>query len=133
MARPSKAQALGSHVSHVVGLDGRAPSLSDYDPEDPTEIHETHEWIQYDRWAECDRCGTRDYWPGAGVACIPIPAGPKRAIPVTLGEALDLLRLDLEAFRAWWASKGLGDARPTLAEWTAEFLEWTARRGGRRE
>jgi len=73
-------------------------------------------------------CGTRDYWAGSGTACLPADKG--RPTPsVTLDDALERFRRDLDAFGAWWDRSDLGPERPTLPEWWAEFDSW--RRQGR--
>lgn len=94
-----------------------------FDPESPVDIHESHTWVQFPRWAECSECGARDYWPAASRPCAK-KAKAERSKPVTLGEAVDLLVRDLARFAEWWKGMGLGDTRPSLEEWAAEFLEF---------
>ena len=121
---------MGAHVSHVAGLDGSASPQPDPDPEAPRDNpHDTHAWVLFDRWAECDTCGARDHWAGAEAPC---PGVPESERAVTLDAALDRLCADLEAFEAWWKAKGLEASRPSQAEWVAEFTEWELSKGRKR-
>lgn len=130
-----KAPALGAHVSLVAGLDGSAEPQPEHDESCPVaDPHESHDWVLYHRWSECSCCGVRDYWPGAEALCAPLPRGKARRRqppPVSLDEALARLALDLERFGEWWREHHHEGERPTLAEWTAEFLEFTRSPGGR--
>lgn len=97
------------------------------DVDDPYTPHESHEWIQLDRWAECTVCGVRDYWPGAGAECSRVSRkARKEPVPVTLAEALEHLAADLQRFGEWWEERAasLGLERPSLDEFFAEFSEW---------
>ena len=138
----NKPPALALEISHVAGLDSahtapaHAPS-----PDEPVHTHESHpEWRwpagpgAHTRWLECTACGIRDYYPGAGSPCAALPAPPRGKrlpeTPRTLAEALERLRADLGAFGAWWRARpSLGFERPSMNDWTAEYLEW--RRGPR--
>jgi len=122
------ARLLGSHVSLAAGLDKSGHQHSEHDPENPvSEPHATHGWILMSRWAECGRCGMRDYYPGARLTCAKITPPRDRLIPI--GEALAILAQDLQAFGEWWRSRGdLGTERPSMDEWGAEFTEWRIKR-----
>jgi len=124
------ARLLGGAVSLAAGLDKPGHSLSEHDPEQPlSEPHDSHEWVQADRWAECSVCGMRDYYPGGSEPC---PGVPKHDQLITIDQALDLLAADLVRFREWWRVKGLETERPSMAEWAAEWFEWR-RESGRRK
>lgn len=129
MSPPVRARALGAHVSLVAGLDGaQASPHPEPDPDAPrADPHDSHAWVLYDRWAECETCGARDHWEVAELPC----QGAADTGPVTIGEALVALRADLDAFADWWRAKDLGDLRPTIAEWTAEFVSWVIYKGPR--
>lgn len=102
---------------------GREP-----DPGEPLDPHESHDMIARPRWHECRTCGQRDYWPGVQEACSRPGKGPKtkkdQGEPVTLRRALEVLAADVAAFGLWWIGRDLGDLRPSLDEWVAEFFEW---------
>lgn len=123
------ARFLGSAVSLAAGLDKPGHVAFNADPDAPLDPHESHEWVQHDRWAECATCGMRDYYPGASVECIG-PAKPSET-SISLSEAIALLAIDLERFREWWQVKGHEKERPTLAEWAAEWYEWRRASTGR--
>ena len=132
----SKTPALASEISHVAGLDSaHSEPAHAPDPGEPVDCHESHpEWQwpadphAHTRWMECTACGVRDYYAGAAAPCAALAAGPKRKATEparTLAEALERLRADLDAFGAWWRARpALGDSRPSLEEWAAEFLIW---------
>lgn len=134
MSGGPKAQALGRHVSHVVGLDGSAAASPEYEPGEPLDPHESHDLVLYDRWAECAHCRARDHWPAIAIKCQGKGAADVRSAPVTISDAVDKMISDLEAFRAWWIARAadLGLARPTYSEIVAEFASWSAYRGGPR-
>lgn len=127
----SKAPALATEISHVVGLDSTHTPAPERSPDDPVDTHESHpdwQWPTdphpHTRWLECVACGIRDYYPGAASPCA-VREGAAAKAPVTLASALARLRLDIEAFEAWWRARpSLGSERPTLEEWRAEYLEW---------
>lgn len=101
--------------------------LPEFDPEHPvTEPHGSHDWEAGSFFLTCIRCGTRDHWPAARRSCVKVPS-PRAPAPHTLAEAVRLLYLDLDAFAVWWLAREsvLGLVRPSLAEWRAEFLEWS--------
>lgn len=104
----------------------------DPDPDAPVDRpHDTHEWVGVglDRWLQCQTCGTRDHWPAARLACVKVPRekGRPTEAPSSIGKAVRLLYLDLDAFAVWWLARiaTLGEVRPTLNEWRAEFVEWS--------
>lgn len=126
-----------SHVSLAAGLDAPGVQAAPYDPDAPSgDLHESHGFEAFDRWCECAACGVRDYWPGACSPCPGILPEDKKGRkvpprPVTLAEALVILRADLEQFGAWCEQKGQDYDRPDMPEWCGEFLCWTHDRGGR--
>jgi hypothetical protein len=102
------------------------------DVDAPVDVHDSHDWILLPRWNECKRCRVRDYWPGAAEACPNTGKKPGKKdpeiVPVSLSAALTILSRDVIAFGVWWLGRDLGDLRPTIEEWAAEFFEW--RRAG---
>lgn len=130
MGSQPKASDLGRHVSHVVALDGTDAAQPAYDSEEPVDDpHESHEWVLYDRWAECSVCHCRDYWPGASDRCLAVQS----AGGMTDVEWRSHLDREVEAFLAWWRAKDLGGTRPDANEWFAELAEWRRERGTRKK
>lgn len=88
-----------------------------------------HAWIEGPRWSQCSRCGARAHWIESTQACL---GTPRKDDEISLSLALARIRADLEAFAIWWLNPiraDLGTTRPTLAEWRAEFLEWSRANG----
>lgn len=140
MERTTTTHQIAQEISHRVGLDSAHTASPAPDVDCPRgDAHESHEWVigPAARWLECDRCAVRDYYPGAASPCANAGATAARGRPGTIWTtmgAINALRLDLYAFFAWWRGRpDLGDARPSLDEWAAEFLEWRTGRTGRAE
>lgn len=111
---------------HAGILSGSSPQSPDPDPEAPREEHDSHTWAPGPRWRACSRCATRDHWPAASVRC----SGVESDGDVRLDLAIEAIAADLIAFGSWWIGRAdLGLARPSLAEWRAEFLEWSRANG----
>jgi hypothetical protein len=86
-----------------------------------------HAWTEGPRWPQCSRCGARAHWIEASKDC---PGAPKKDEEIGIEIAIARIRSDLDAFRFWWLGRAdLGTTRPTLAEWRAEFLEWSRANG----
>lgn len=124
------------HVSLAAGLDAPGVQAAPHDPDAPLgDLHESHEFVAYDRWCECSTCGVRDYWPGAVEACPGIAYLDRKGrkvppAPVTLDEAVANIRAGLEQFGTWWEQKeGLPAALPTMDDWVANWCEWHYGRG----
>lgn len=122
-----KAEKLGAYVSHVAALDRSWAPAPAPDVDAPRDPHESHDWRLHDRWAACEACGVRDYWPGAEGVCEPPKPGAETQIP--LDEAIAILREDLVAFGSWCSRKDLAE-RPTIKDWRAEAFEWARVPGG---
>lgn len=122
-----KAEKLGAHVSLVASLDQNYAPTPEPDVDEPRDPHDSHDWRQHDRWAVCEACGVRDYWPGAEGACAPPKPGAETSIP--LADAMAILREDLEAFGSWASRKELNE-RPSMRDWRAEVFEWGRVPGG---
>lgn len=116
-------------ASFHVGLErGTREPSPEPDAEHPRDEHDSHAWETGPRWRECSRCRARDYWTAASVRC----AGASRDDEeITIAEALDVILADLAAFETWWRGRSvdLGLARPSFAEWRAEFFEWARANG----
>ena len=111
---------------HAGVIAGSSPGAPDPDPDHPRDEHASHAWIPGPRWRACSRCGARDYWIAGSVRC----SGSEPEGEIDLEVAIATLRADLEAFRVWWIGRpDLGDARPSFAEWAAEFFEWRRANG----
>lgn len=108
------------HALSVVG-EGPPEESSSYDPEEPRDIHSSHDWIERLRWMECARCGVRDHWPAGEKRC-KVPHG--KAAIVTQIEAEEWLHADLLEFFLWWTRRKHPAKLPSVDEWAANFYEW---------
>lgn len=108
-------------VNHSLAVDSAHEPAQEHDPDRPRDTHPTHVWATEQRWQECSRCGTRDYWPAAEQRC---QLSMQRLGRLGLSEALRALAADLIAFAAWWREGGHPTELPTLDEWFANFMEW---------
>lgn len=113
---------------HVGVLAGTRTAVPEPDAEHPREEHDSHAWEPGPRWRECRRCRARDYWPAASSRCSGAISDDEE---ITITEAIDVVLSDLGAFESWWRarSSSLGLARPSFAEWRAEFFEWARANG----
>jgi hypothetical protein len=111
---------------HAGVIAGSSPGAPYPDPDHPRDEHTSHAWVPGPRWRACSRCGARDYWVAGAVRC----SGSEPEGEIDLEVAIVTLGADLVAFRMWWIGRAdLGLSRPSLAEWRAEFLEWSRANG----
>lgn len=114
-------------ASFHAGLErGTREASPEPDAEHPRAAHESHAWTSGPRWRECSRCRTRAHWRAASEKCSAVDVDAE----VYLGAAVDVILADLAAFETWWRGRvDLGVARPSFAEWRAEFFEWSRTNG----
>ena len=103
-------------LNRSLAVDG--PYLPDYESRSKAP-HDSHTWTAVrDMWRQCDRCGTRDHWPGAERAC---PKDGRKKTLIGEAEAWNVIIADLERFFAWWKDR---EDLPTVHEWVANYVEW---------